>query len=523
MSVSCQEMKRIEAQAIAAGAPVEALMEQAGEQMARAVTQFQPVPGECTVFYGKGHNGGDALVAARHLQREGWGIRLHLAYPEPELAPLTRKKLGELTAQLREPSNACSQGPRIALDGLLGIGATHGRAPGGGTALHEPVLSAAREINRLAREENATVFALDVPTGLDADTGEADPETVSAHFTLCVGFVKHGLLADTALAHVGRLAVMPIPVFAPYANADSLSAHETAATPAALSHLVPARPFDTHKGHCGRVGIIAGSRGFAGAAIMAANAAVRAGAGLVTLCVTPDIYAPVAAAAMPEVMVTPLDCYLAVLERPFDTLDTLAIGPGLGHENEGDAQDILAVCEYFKGPMVIDADALNLLAAGHTETLQRALGPRLLTPHPGEMARLFPESERLTRLKTARRFLELHAKAHAPLTLLLKGSRTLVAELGEEGENSLRTSYNTTGHPGMASGGMGDVLTGTCAALLGQHLAPFDAARLGAWVCGRAAELALSHGGQSQESLAATDLLSYMGRAFNSLRLGNTF
>ncbi len=519
MSVSCQEMKRIEAQAIAAGAPVEALMEQAGEQMARAIAQFQPVPGECAVFYGKGHNGGDALVAARHLRREGWVIQLHQVYPYAELAPLTRQKLDELKASLdAQPGEAWVHGPRIALDGLLGIGATHGRGPSGGTALHEPVLSAAREINRLARAENATVFALDVPTGLDADTGEADPETVNAHFTLCVGFVKHGLLADAALTRVGRLAVMPIPAFAPYANAASV--RETAATPATLSHLVPTRPFGTHKGHCGRVGIVAGSRGFAGAAIMAANAAVRAGAGLVTLCVTPDIYAPVAAAAMPEVMVMPLDCYLAVLERPFDAL---AIGPGLGRENAGDAQDILAVCEYFKGPMVIDADALNLLAAGPMETLHRALGPRLLTPHPGEMARLFPESERLTRLETARRFLEAHAGHPAPLTLLLKGSRTLVAELGTDNEGDPRISYNTTGHPGMATGGMGDVLTGTCAALLGQHLSPFDAARLGAWVCGRAAELALSHGGQSQESLAATDLLGFMGRAFNGLRSGTTF
>lgn len=506
MSVSCQEMKRIEREAIAAGASVEALMEEAGEQMARAVGQFYPTPGECRVFYGKGHNGGDALVAARHLLGADWRVKLQAVYPEAELAPLTRQKLGEFMAAHGHAAPPAACGSRVLLDGLLGIGAAPQRAPGQSSGLREPVLSAVREINRQRREEGAIVVALDVSTGLDADTGEADPEAVTADFTFCVGFVKRGLLADGALACVGRLAVMPIAEFAPYA-AD-LPRRETAATPAELSPLAPPRPFAFHKGDCGRVGIVAGSRGFAGAAIMAANAAVRAGAGLVSLFITPDIYAPVAASAMPEVMVTPLDCYLAVLERP---LDALAIGPGLGRD---DAGDILAVCEYFKGPMVVDADALNLMAAGHMETLHRALGPRLLTPHPGEMARLFPESARLTRRETAERFLATHA-GDRDITLLLKGSRTLVARRAGE---RLCISYNTTGHPGMATGGMGDILTGTCAALLGQHLPPFDAARLGAWLCGRAAELALFNGGQSQESLAATDLPGHMGRAFRSLR-----
>jgi NAD(P)H-hydrate epimerase len=263
-----------------------------------------------------------------------------------------------------------------------------------------------------------------------------------------------------------------------------------------------------HKGDCGRVGIVAGSRGFTGAAVMTANAAVRAGAGLVSLFVTQDIYAPAAAAAMPEVMVTPLDCYLAVLERP---LDALAIGPGLGH---ADAPDILAVIEYFKGPMVVDADALNLLSE-NPQPLRRAAGPRLLTPHPGEMRRLFHGSANLSRRETAERFLEQNAENASPVTLLLKGSRTLVAERTAGG---LRISWNTTGNPGMATGGMGDVLTGTCAALAGQGLSLFDAARVGAWICGRAAELEIASGEQSQESLAATDLPGQFGRAFCDLR-----
>jgi len=493
MIVTCAEMRGIEERTFAAGVSAETLMDEAGAQMARAVMQFFPVPGECRVFLGKGHNAGDALVAARHLAERGWRVDLHEVFPRETLAPLTRKKMEEFSAVRKTAFDFVSTGARIVLDGLLGIGAKRG--------LREPIREAALEINRLRLETGAVVFALDLPSGLDGDTGEADPHAVVADFTLCVGYAKRGLLADAALDFVGRLAVLPL------AEWPALDEPESVATPHYLASLLPPRRFSTHKGECGRVGIVAGSRGFTGAAIMAANAAVRAGAGLVSLFVTPDIYPIVASTAMPEVMVTPLDCYLAVLDRP---LDVLAIGPGLGR---GDGPDILAVTEYFKGPLIADADALNLLAE-NPQTLRRAAGPRLLTPHPGEMARLFPESAQLSRRETAERFLKSQADSQAPVTLLLKGSRTLVAE-GRDG--ALRISWNTTGHPGMASGGMGDVLTGTCAALAGQGLALFDAARVGAWICGRSAELALA-GGHSQESLAATDLLVQFGRAFRDLR-----
>ena len=500
MIVSCAEMRAIEERAFAAGTSAAALMEEAGALMARAVMQFFPEPGACRVFVGKGHNGGDALVSARRLAEMGWRIDLHEVFPREALAPLTRRKLDAALAarELFLVSNSAPHPvrPCIVLDGLLGIGSQPG--------LREPVRQAAREINRLRREAGFAVFALDVPSGLDADTGEADPDAVVADFTLCVGFAKRGLLADEAPDFAGRLAVLPLAGF----PAQAHEALETVATPFQLARLLPPRRFSLHKGDCGRVGIVAGSRGFTGAALMAANAAVRAGAGLVSLFVTPDIYPIAASAAMPEVMVTPLECYLAVLERP---LDALAIGPGLGF---GDGEDILEVIGSFKGPMVVDADALNLLAK-NPQPLLRAAGPRLLTPHPGEMARLFPAGAQLARRETAEQFLQSQAESRFPVTLLLKGARTLVAQAQPGG--GLRISWNTTGHPGMASGGMGDVLTGACAALAGQGLALFDAARLGAWVCGRAAERALA-AGESQESLAATDLLAQFGRAFRDLR-----
>ncbi|MBA3607934.1 MAG: NAD(P)H-hydrate dehydratase, partial [Chthoniobacterales bacterium] len=236
------------------------------------------------------------------------------------------------------------------------------------------------------------------------------------------------------------------------------------------------------------------------AAIMSSLGALRGGAGLVELFVPEEIYEIVATAAPPEVMVKPVKSYAGLLEEP---IDVWAVGPGLGKAR---AAEILALIRDAQQPVVIDADGLNLLAE-NMETLKKSRGPRLLTPHPGEMKRLFP-NEKMPRAKLAAKFCDQYA-----VTLLLKGSRTIVAEAG------CPLSYNTTGNPGMATGGMGDVLTGVCAALLGQKLSPNDAARLGAWLCGRAAELAISKGDASEESLLPRDVLGHLGPAFRELRL----
>lgn len=510
MIVTCQEMRELEQRAFAAGATAEHLMEDAGAKIAATVRQFFPEPGVCRVVFGKGHNGGDALVAARYLKAAGWEIVLEEVFPVEDLAELTRMKLEQfqgdqaLSAESDlECDRAATGTATVILDGLLGIGAKPG--------LREPIRSAAEEINWLRLETGAVVFAIDIPSGVEGDTGAFDPDAVVADFTVTLGFAKRGLLADAAIDHVGRLVVLPLAGL----TGPSTASPESVATPDTLAGLCPPRRFSTHKGDCGRVGIVAGSRGLTGAAVMAANAAVRAGAGLVSLYVTPDVYPIVAATVMPEVMTAPVDCYTDLLDKPFDSL---AIGPGLGRP---EAEDILALIERFPGPMTVDADALNVLAGdGRLAVLQRARGPRLLTPHPGEMARLFPESTQLSRHETAARFLNLFPGRR--VTLLLKGARTLVASNWQPNAPGpaevLHLSFNSTGHPGMATGGMGDVLTGVCAALAGQRLSLFDAARVGAWVCGRAAELAVTCGSRSQESLSALDLPQFFGAAFDELR-----
>jgi NAD(P)H-hydrate epimerase len=282
---------------------------------------------------------------------------------------------------------------------------------------------------------------------------------------------------------------------------DEPSGRPVAATAESLRTLLPLRNFDTHKGQCGRVGIVAGSRGFLGAAHLAAEACLYAGAGLVTLFVTEEIYPLIGPQAASEIMVQPVRSYLEVLDA---RLDVLAVGPGLGPSRAGEIRQLL---ERAPQPMIVDADALNILA-GSMHLLDRCAGPRLLTPHPGEMARLDPRAGERSRRETVEAF-----TARWPHALLLKGARTLI------GQRDRPLSYNLTGTPGMATGGMGDTLTGVCAALAGQGLSLYDAARVGAWLCGYAAELAIDSE-EAEETLLPSFLTDYLGKALFDLRRG---
>src|SRR5438477_2854072 len=486
-------MHAAEQSAFARGVSVETLMDQAGAGVARAVRQFFPKPATCIVFAGKGHNGGDALVAAEQLQRIGWKIDIRLPFAEENCSELTQKKLKALrvaTPKLADTIGRASH--TIIFDGLLGTGAK--------SFLREPIRTAAREINRLRREENAFVFAIDLPTGLDADSGENDPDdSVIADFTVTIGFAKHGLIVDSALNLVGHIEIVPLPGLWPEAGAPN----ELAASPHSLSPLLPRRKFNAYKNEFGRVGVVAGSKGFVGAALMTTEGALRAGAGLVEVFVPEEIYEIIASAAPVEAMVKPVRRYRDLLDEK--EIDVWALGPGLGKAR---ASEVLNLIENAPQPMIVDADGLNILA-DKIDILRSCRGARLLTPHPGEMKRLF-EVGKMARAGVARNFCD-----QFPITLLLKGSRTIVCERGQP------ISYNTTGNLGMASGGMGDVLTGVCAGLAGRELSMYDAARVGAWICGRAAEMSIFSGScrtASEESVLASDVLANLGSAFNELR-----
>jgi ADP-dependent NAD(P)H-hydrate dehydratase / NAD(P)H-hydrate epimerase len=517
-------MRAAEQAAFANGVQVEALMNKAGAGIAQAVTKFFQKPGRCIVFAGKGHNAGDALFAAQCLEHRGWKIEVRLAFKEADCSDLMRKKLADLCRRPREilgpmPSKranadlvatpielslsatdriattqnstaieACSgvAAPLVILDGLLGVGA---KPP-----LREPIRAACRAINQLRRTKAAYVFAVDLPTGLDTDSGKADRDCVVADFTAAIGYAKPGLVADDAVNYVGRLDIVPLDELRP----PETKPKEIVANPAALRDLFPRRKYNSYKNQFGRIGVLAGSKGFVGAALMASQGALRAGAGLVEVFVPEEIYDIVAGAAFMEAMVKPVASYRHLLK---EKVDVWAVGPGLGKSH---ATEILELIEKVKQPMLVDADGLNILSE-KISVLRRCKGKRLLTPHPGEMKRLFPEDQQSS-AKTATKFCD-----RFPITLLLKGSRTIVSEHGRP------LSYNTTGNPGMATGGMGDVLTGVCAGLLGQGLSPYDAARVGAWLCGRAAEIAIFDGNQSEESLLPRDVLNHLGDAFKEL------
>ncbi len=478
MILSPLQMIEAEHAAFAGGADPAALMESAGKQMAEFVFQNHPVPGHCIAYAGKGHNGGDVLVAARHLAAAGWGIEVVL--PSFPLAPLTESRL----AMLPQTGAGNARFPLVVLDGLLGIGAS---GPPRG-----PIALAVREINRLRKTRSAWVLAADVPSGLDAAVGLPGDPCVIADATVTMGFVKYGLVADSAVDYVGRIAVADLEEIPPPSGAAPASV----LTSKFLAPFLPLRSFDTHKGMAGRVAVVAGSPGFTGAARLCAGAAVLGGAGLVTLCVKPEGY-PISS-IIPEVMVRPVDSYEEILSERWDAI---AIGPGLSSRYP---EEVLRIVREAECPCVVDADALNIVAKG-ASVLDRCAGQRLLTPHPGEMERLFPRGGR-SRIAWMQEFVDLY-----PVTLLLKGARTVIGEAG------CPAAYNATGHPGMASGGMGDVLTGVAAALIAQGKSAREAAMLGAWVCGRAAEISIVRGA-SQESLRASDVSSALGAAFQSLR-----
>jgi NAD(P)H-hydrate epimerase len=513
------QMRAAEEAAFAGGVQIEALMNKAGAGVAQAVMKFFEQPGRCIVFAGKGHNAGDALFAAQCLEQHGWKIGVRLAFEEADGSELMRKKLADLrrrppeilgaaplktanaglVATLVELSpeapdqttttqNSCPgiAPPLVVLDGLLGVGA---KPP-----LREPIRTACRVINQLRTTTGAYVFAVDLPTGLDTDSGKTDRDCVVADFTVTIGYVKPGIVADGALNHVGRLEVVPLDELRPPARKPK----EIISSPPAFVGLLPRRKYNSYKNQFGRIGVVAGSKGFVGAALMASQGALRAGAGLVEVFVPEEIYEIVAGAALMETMVKPIASYGDLLK---EKADVWAVGPGLGKSR---AAEILEFVEKAKAPMVLDADGLNIVAE-KTSVLRRCKGKRLLTPHPGEMKRLFP-IDKESRAKTATKFCD-----RFPVTLLLKGSRTIVAERDRP------LSYNTTGNPGMATGGMGDVLTGVCAGLLGQGLSLYDAARVGAWLCGRAAEIAIFNGNQTEQSLLTRDVLDHLGDALKEL------
>jgi len=309
-----------------------------------------------------------------------------------------------------------------------------------------------------------------------------------------------GLFNLDAICFTGAMEVVPLPELT---STDDESPSLSDVT--SLKNILPRRPHDFHKGDAGRVGIVAGSRGMLGAVVLCALGAMRSGAGLITVFVDEDIYQMLSPMLPPEVM---LRVVRSLDDLQAFALDSLAIGPGIGVLNTRENKewvDSLTHDPFLDIPIVLDADALNRIAEVGGKGCLRS--NHVVTPHPGEMARLFPEGEGMGRFEKSRAFTDRYPGT----TLLLKGVHSVVTQSGES------LYINGSGHAGMACGGQGDVLTGVIAGLLAQGVSSLDAARLGAWLCGRAAELAVSHGNRSIQSLSAGDIPEWLGLAFAEL------
>ncbi len=497
MIVTCEQMKQAEDRLFSTGVVAEDLMEKAGQACARAIGQFFRSPGQATLFVGKGNNGGDALVAGRELRSHGWKVEAVLSVDPSEMSVLAAKKLDEFNA-IKETKWGSSYGreARILVDGLLGIGACG--------PMRGVIGERADQLNRQRVEDNATCFAIDIPSGVDGDLGSPYDGAVVADITLSIAAIKTGIVQDAAINHVGRIVQIELPEI----EFSDISNDSVVLSPKNLAGLLPRRNFDFHKGQAGRVGILAGSRGLTGAAILASTAALQSGAGLVTLYAEKSIYEILAMRSAPEVMVKPID---SLDDVRGDASDVLAVGPGLGNTPDPDLLDLIL---NDPRPMVVDADALNLLSRSDAaiDKLANNGHARLITPHPGEMRRLFPSADSCRdRFEVVDRFI---SEKFTQGVLLYKGARTLIASQGRP------VSINSTGHPGMATGGVGDVLTGVCASLAAQGLSLYDAACLGSWLIGRNAEKFVYEGLQSAESLTARTIGFELGLSFDALRNG---
>lgn len=482
--VTVAQMRAIEAKAMAAGVSESELMRQAGHALGHALGRAFPEVGTAIAFIGKGHNGGDALIALRVLRDSfGWEISVRAAFPVEEWAELTKAQLGNLVPV--DPVSAVP-GPVLLIDGLLGIGAKG--APRGSIA------ALIDEMNRLRETRGAVVAAVDLPSGTDPDSGEVFPGAVTADATFMIGAAKRGLLPGHAADATGSLHLVPVDGLAD----EGISEMELIA-PQTMRFGKSPRPFDFHKGKAGRVAIVAGSPQFSGAALLATLGAVRAGGGLVTL------YSPSNTCDAIRSRL-PLEAMLCACDDPSEliseTYDALVVGPGLGKMDVFFADGLAKLISSSQVPTVIDANALDLLKT-HGIKLGKL---HLLTPHPGEFARLAPGFSGISREEAARGFV-----SETEAVLLLKGARTIIASKG----SALR--INSTGTPAMSNGGQGDLLSGVLGALLAGGMNPFDAAALGAWLCGRAAEISASEMGSP---CTATDTADGLGLALRDWRCG---
>lgn len=499
--VSAAEMRELDRRAIQeVGIPSLVLMENAGRTTYEILRrEFPQLTGEVAVMAGRGNNGGDGFVVARYLANAGQAVVVLLLGPKNQVRGDARVNLEILAHQevevveILEEAHLNPALHRLARTGLI-VDALLG------TGLNSPVTGLMATLIHRVNHLRFPVLAVDIPTGLSADTGEVLGIAIQAQVTVTYGWPKIGQILPPGRDYVGRLWQVDISIPPDLGRGIPVELAEAQE----MRQLLPERPFGSNKGTFGHLLVLAGSEGKTGAAALASEGALRAGAGLVTLGI-PASLNDILEVKLTEAMTLPLpeapaaralgaEAFTAI-RRFLGPRATVALGPGLG--THLDTQKLVCrLARELPHPMVIDADGLNNLA-GDVACFPGAAGPRILTPHPGEMARLLGSS--VQEVQARRLALARETAARWGVVLVLKGAQTVVA--APDG----RVSLNATGNPALASGGTGDVLTGLIGGYLAQGLSPWDAARLGVYLHGLvAAEWTARYG---PRSLIAGDLL----------------
>lgn len=518
---SASEMRELDRSAIEEyGIPGMVLMENAGSS---TVLMMEKVLGQASnsfalILIGPGNNGGDGLVIGRHLHQRGCepvflflvapeklqgdaASNLHivkkLALPLHVLDTAARvQTLPALYQQLTATGKPCY----AIIDALFGTGLTR--------AIDGHVVELIRLINTEAWSAGIPKIAIDIPSGLHADTGMIQGACIPADHTATYGCAKPGQLLEYGLEVCGRLHVLDIGI--PPAALAAIAIQQEAFTNQEATRALAKikRSTTSHKGSNGHLLVLAGSIGKTGAAILSVTGALRSGCGLVSLCCPQDLNV-IFETRLVEAMTIPLPASnaaigiddLTTIEQHLHGKKALVIGPGLGMA-EQTAQLVLHLYHTVEAPMVIDADALNILAQ-YKNQLQPPPGPRIFTPHPGEMARILGISVAKVqedRILAARTACQLLDQAAGLCTVILKGAGTVIVSEGG------KTWINTSGNPGMATGGMGDVLSGIIGALICQGLCPQEAACTAVYL----------HG------MAGDELYDIMGAGYSATELADT-
>lgn len=486
---TASEVCALDAAAIAGGIPAIQLMKRAARAAFELLLERFPAPELISVYCGAGNNGGDGYVLAALAAQRKLPVQI-IQLTAPEKLSGEARQAYDFAVQegvnMLSFAQAAAPSRGVIVDALLGIGLRG--------APKEEFAAAIEQINQC----RLPVMALDIPSGLNADTGAVAGTVVQSNLTITFIASKRGLLTGRGPAVCGELVLANLNV--PAVAYDEVTANVERLTLADLSPLLAPRAADAHKGDFGHVMVIGGDTGYGGAALMAAEAAARTGAGKVSVATRPEHVAAILA-RRPEIMacgVVSGQELEPLLARP--TL--LVVGPGLGRTPWSEQMLQQAIKSGL--PLVLDADALNILAEGRVVPVagHQQHSPWLLTPHPAEAARLLGIT---TAEVQADRFAAVRAiSVRYNASVILKGAGSLVASVDG------LIGVVTDGNPGMASGGMGDVLSGILGGLMAQGLSAHDAARLGAVVHACAADLAAEDLGQ--RSLLATDLIPYLGQ-----------